>query len=95
MTDNEIRFGISAPFTGSTNELGNQTKLGIETAFRMLFFGALTGAKLLRRTPPDRYVFKYRASYVEETDAVVHYLVKVRHLRPERIVVFAQHDLRR
>jgi branched-chain amino acid transport system substrate-binding protein len=155
MTDNEIRFGISAPFTGSANELGNEMKLGIETAFSlindaggitgrqlrlvaaddgyeprrtaetmkqlyenqqvfgfignvgtptaavavpyalehgMLFFGALTGAKLLRRTPPDRYVFNYRASYVEETDAVVHYLVKVRHLRPEQIAVLAQHD---
>jgi branched-chain amino acid transport system substrate-binding protein len=155
MTDNEIRFGISAPFTGSASELGNQMKLGIETAFnlindahgtngrqlrlfaaddgyeptrtaetmkqlyenqqvfgfignvgtptavvavpyalehRMLFFGALTGANLLRRTPPDRYVFNYRASYVEETDAVVRYLVKVRHLRPDRIAVFAQHD---
>ena len=59
---------------------------------RMLFFGALTGAELLRRTPPDRYVFNYRASYVEETNAVVHYLVKVKRLRPEQIAVFAQHD---
>jgi branched-chain amino acid transport system substrate-binding protein len=58
----------------------------------MLFFGALTGAELLRRTPPDRYVFNYRASYVEETNAVVHYLVKVKRLRPEQIAVFAQHD---
>ena len=30
---------------------------------RMLFFGAFTGADLLRRDPPDRYVFNYRASY--------------------------------
>src|SRR6516165_7849876 len=41
---------------------------------RMLFFGAFTGASLLRRDPPDRYVFNYRASYAEETDAVVRYL---------------------
>ena len=59
---------------------------------RMPFFGALTGAELLRRTPPDRYVFNYRASYVEETNAVVNYLVKVKHMRPEQIAVFAQHD---
>ena len=59
---------------------------------RMLFFGAFTGASLLRRDPPDRYVFNYRASYVEETDAVVRYLVKVRGLRPEQIAVFAQQD---
>jgi branched-chain amino acid transport system substrate-binding protein len=155
VTDNEIRLGISAPFTGSAKELGNQMKLGIETAFnlinesggihgrqlrlvaaddgyepmraaetmkelyekqqvfgfvgnvgtptavvalpyalerRMLFFGAFTGAGLLRRDPPDRYVFNYRASYAEETDAVVRYLVKMRGLRPEQIAVFAQQD---
>jgi ABC-type branched-subunit amino acid transport system substrate-binding protein len=155
VTDNEIRFGISAAFTGSAKELGNQMKLGIQTAFnlindaggihgrqlklvaaddgyeptrtaetmkelyekqqvfgfignvgtptavvglryalerRTLFFGAFTGAGLLRRDPPDRYVFNYRASYAEETDAVVRYLVKMRGLRPEQIAVFAQQD---
>ena len=59
---------------------------------KMLFFGAFTGAGLLRRDPPDRYVFNYRASYAEETDAVVRYLVRVRRLRPEQIAVFAQED---
>jgi branched-chain amino acid transport system substrate-binding protein len=59
---------------------------------RMLFFGAFTGANLLRRDPPDRYVFNYRASYAEETDAVVRYLMKVRRVRPEQIAVFAQQD---
>jgi branched-chain amino acid transport system substrate-binding protein len=155
VTDTEIRLGISAPFTGSAKELGNQMKLGIQTAFnlindsggmhgrqlrlvaaddgyeptrtaetmkelyekeqvfgfignvgtptaviglpyalerRSLFFGAFTGAGLLRRDPPDRYVFNYRASYAEETDAVVRYLVKMRGLRPEQIAVFAQQD---
>jgi branched-chain amino acid transport system substrate-binding protein len=155
VTDSEIRFGISAPFTGAAKELGIQMKLGIQTAFNMandadgingrraklvvaddgyeptrtpdtmkqlfekqqvfgfvgnvgtptavvslpyalehhaLFFGAFTGADLLRRDPPDRYVFNYRASYAEETDAVVRYLVKIRHLRPDQIAVFAQHD---
>ncbi len=57
-----------------------------------LFFGAFTGAGLLRRDPPDRYVFNYRASYAEETYAAVRYLVKVRKLRPEQIAVFAQQD---
>jgi ABC-type branched-subunit amino acid transport system substrate-binding protein len=155
ITDDEIRFGISAPFSGAAKELGRQMKLGIETAFnrvndaggihgrqlrliaaddgydpartaetmrqlyekdqvfgiignvgtptavvaapyalerRMLFFGAFTGAGLLRRDPPDRYIFNYRASYAEETDAVVRYLVKIRRLRPEQIAVFAQQD---
>ena len=51
-----------------------------------------TGANLLRRDPPDRYVFNYRASYAEETDAEVRYLMKVRRVRPEQIAVFAQQD---
>jgi ABC-type branched-subunit amino acid transport system substrate-binding protein len=59
---------------------------------KMLFFGAFTGAGLLRSDPPDRYVFNYRASYAEETSAVVHYLVKVKRLKPEQIAVFAQQD---
>jgi ABC-type branched-subunit amino acid transport system substrate-binding protein len=59
---------------------------------RMLFFGAFTGAGLLRSDPPDRYVFNYRASYAEETAAVVNYLVKVKRLSPEQIAVFAQQD---
>jgi branched-chain amino acid transport system substrate-binding protein len=155
VTDREIRFGISAPFTGPAKELGQHMKQGIEAAFnvananggvygrqlrlvaaddgyeptrtsatmkqlyetdqvfglvgnvgtptavvalpyaldrKMLFFGAFTGAGLLRNDPPDRYVFNYRASYAEETAAVVNYLVKVRRLLPEQIAVFAQQD---
>lgn len=60
---------------------------------QMLFFGAFSGANLLRRDPPDRYVLNYRASYAEETNAAVDYLVKVRRLKPDQIVVFAQQDL--
>ncbi len=59
---------------------------------KMLFFGPFTGASLLRKEPPDRYVFNYRASYVEETAATVRYLVETRRIRPEHIAVFAQDD---
>jgi ABC-type branched-subunit amino acid transport system substrate-binding protein len=155
VTDSEIRFGISAAFSGPAKELGQNMKRGIDTAFnaandaggvfgrqlrliaaddgyetsraaitmkhlyekeqifgvignvgtptavvalpyalerKMLFFGAFTGAGLLRNDPPDRYVFNYRASYAEETSATVHYLVKVRRLKPSQIAVFAQQD---
>ena len=155
VTDKEVLFGMAAPFSGASRELGRQMQIGVETAFgqinsaggangrllqlvaaddgyepektadamhllydkekvfgfignvgtptaavalpfaldhRALFFGAFTGASLLRRDPPDRYVFNYRASYAEETKAVVHYLVKVRRIQPKEIVVFAQQD---
>lgn len=59
---------------------------------RMLFFGAFTGANVLRNEPPDRYVFNYRASYSEETAASVHYLVTARGIKPEEIAVFSQDD---
>jgi branched-chain amino acid transport system substrate-binding protein len=59
---------------------------------RMLFYSPFTGANLLRRDPPDRYVFNTRASYAEETEAAVKYLVKLRRLKPEQIAVFAQQD---
>jgi ABC-type branched-subunit amino acid transport system substrate-binding protein len=155
VTDREIRFGMSAPFSGPSKELGQQLRLGIQTAFnlanekggvngrqlkliaaddgyeptktaetmaqlynndqvfgfignvgtptamvsvpfalerRALFFGPFSGASMLRRDPPDRYVFNVRASYAQETEAVVRYLVKVRRLKPEQIAVFAQQD---
>ena len=60
---------------------------------KMLFFGAFTGANLLRQVPPDHYVFNYRASYSEETEAAVRYLVRVRGLQPKEIAVFAQQEL--
>jgi hypothetical protein len=121
VSDKEILFGMAAPFSGASRELGRQMQIGVETAFgqinsaggvngrllrlvaaddgyepektadamhllydkekvfgfignvgtptaavalpfaldhRALFFGAFTGASLLRRDPPDRYVFK-------------------------------------
>ena len=59
---------------------------------KALFFGAFTGAPLLRKDPPDRYVFNYRASYAEETAAAVRYLIEVRRIKPTEIAVFAQND---
>ena len=59
---------------------------------KMIFFGPFTGAGLLRRDPPDRYVFNYRASYAEETAAIMKYLVDVKRIKPEEVAVFAQQD---
>ncbi|HEX9051959.1 MAG TPA: ABC transporter substrate-binding protein [Anaeromyxobacter sp.] len=59
---------------------------------KVVFFGAFTGGELLRKQPPDRYVFNYRPSYAEETSAAVRWLVKVRRVAPSRIAVFSQDD---
>ncbi|WP_339911189.1 ABC transporter substrate-binding protein [Symmachiella dynata] len=57
-----------------------------------LFFAPLTGASLLREDPPDRYIFNYRASYQDETAALVKYFVESLQISPEQIAVFAQND---
>jgi ABC-type branched-subunit amino acid transport system substrate-binding protein len=59
---------------------------------KVVFFGALSGGPLLRKVPPDRYVFNYRPSYAEETAAAVRYLVDVRRIPPQQISVFHQDD---
>jgi ABC-type branched-subunit amino acid transport system substrate-binding protein len=154
VTENEITLGMSAVFSGPSRELGENMKLGLETAFwsansaggvhgrklrlvalddgyeasrvaatmqdlferrvfavignvgtptsvvaapiaskqKTIFFGAFTGAPVLRQDPPDRYVFNYRASYREETAASVRYLTEVQKIPIDQIVVFAQED---
>jgi ABC-type branched-subunit amino acid transport system substrate-binding protein len=61
-------------------------------AHKVPFLGAFTGSGLLRRDPPDRYVFNYRASYEDETAKMIGYLVDVKKLPDHSIVVFAQND---
>jgi ABC-type branched-subunit amino acid transport system substrate-binding protein len=56
------------------------------------FFGAFTGAGILRRVPPDRYVINYRASYAEETAAMVQALITNGRLKPNEIAFFTQRD---
>jgi len=155
VTNDEIKLGMSAPFSGPSKELGREMEIGLRTYFRhindqggvagrkidlvalddgydperalanmqelfvqrqifgaignvgtptaektlpymlekeMLFFGAFTGAPLLRKDPPDRFVFNFRASYDEETAAIIEYFLQVRQIKPEQIAVFAQQD---
>lgn len=57
-----------------------------------LYYGAYTGAGILRKTPPDRYVINYRASYAEETEAMVNGLISHGGLKPHEIAFFTQRD---
>ncbi len=56
-----------------------------------LLYGAYTGAGVLRKTPPDRYIINYRASYAEETAAMVDGLMAAG-IKPEEIAFFTQND---
>jgi ABC-type branched-subunit amino acid transport system substrate-binding protein len=79
-------------FLGNVGTPTAEVALPLALEHRRVFFGAYTGAGLLRRDPPDRYVFNYRASYAEETAEIVQYLLAVRRIQPDQIAVFAQQD---
>ena len=64
----------------------------IANAMKTPFFGAYTGAGVLRKKPPDRYVINFRASYAEETAAMVDALVDVAKIAPTEIAFFTQRD---
>ena len=59
---------------------------------KTLLFAPFTGAGVLRKAPPDRYVINYRASYAEETAAMIDPLIKIGHLKPKEIAFFTQRD---
>ncbi len=152
VTTDSILFGLAAPFSGPSKELGRQMRVGLEAAFgqaneaggvhgrklsvvpeddgldptrtpgalralwekrkvfalvgnvgaanamasvpfvlerRTLLLGAFSGAQVLRRDPPDRYVFNLRASDAEEAVAVVRFLIR-RGIRPEQLALFGE-----
>ncbi|HEX4944537.1 MAG TPA: ABC transporter substrate-binding protein [Usitatibacteraceae bacterium] len=65
-----------------------QASLPIFTAAKVPFVGAFTGAELLR-SPFNRYVFNVRASYFDETEAIIQHLTA---MSVNRIAVFYQND---
>jgi ABC-type branched-subunit amino acid transport system substrate-binding protein len=59
---------------------------------KTLLFAPFAGGPILRNTPPDRYVINFRASYDEETQAIIDALIDVAGLKPEEIAFFTQKD---
>jgi branched-chain amino acid transport system substrate-binding protein len=59
---------------------------------QVLLFAPYSGASMLRRDPPDRYVFNFRPSFAEETSAAIGYLMKDRKVKLNEIAVFSQDD---
>lgn len=64
----------------------------IANEYKVPFFGAFTGAGVLRRPTPDRYIVNYRASYNQEADEMIRGLTEVLSIRPEEIAFFTQND---
>jgi hypothetical protein len=61
---------------GSIGDEAAKNVLKITNEQEVLHFGALSGSQLLRREPPDSFVFTYRPSYGAETAAAIDYLTK-------------------
>jgi branched-chain amino acid transport system substrate-binding protein len=59
---------------------------------KTLLFAAYAGGPVLRNEPPDRYVINFRASYAEETAAMLEALTGIAGLKPEEIAFFTQRD---
>lgn len=74
---------VGTPTAIVTVPIANETKT--------LLFGAFTGAGVLRKSPPDRYVINYRASYAEETAAMIDGIMAAG-IKPEEIAFFTQND---
>src|SRR5947209_6583613 len=66
----------------------SQAALPIFTEARVPFVGPFTGAELLRE-PVNPYVFNVRASYFDETEAIVQHLTA---MSIDRIAIFYQND---
>ncbi len=66
----------------------SQASLPIFTEARVPFVGPFTGAELLRN-PVNPYIFNVRASYFDETEAIVQHLTA---MSVNRIAVFYQND---
>lgn len=76
---------------GAVGTPTSQVSLPIATANKILFFGAVSGASLLRTSPPNPYVINFRASYDQEIDEIIGGLLAIG-IKPADIAVFAQKD---
>ncbi|MFO0929143.1 MAG: ABC transporter substrate-binding protein [Gemmataceae bacterium] len=79
-------------FIGNVGTPTTEVTLPLILERKRVLFAPYTGAPFIRKNPPARYVFNYRASYAEETAALVRYLTTVRKVPPRAIAVFAQND---
>jgi branched-chain amino acid transport system substrate-binding protein len=58
---------------------------------KVIFYGAYTGANVLRHNPPAAYVFNYRASYDQEMKTIIDEIL-TRGISIKRIGIFLQQD---
>lgn len=74
---------VGTPTANVTVPIANENKT--------LLFGAFTGAGVLRKKPPQRYIINYRASYAQETSNMIDGLLSIG-IKPKEIALFTQND---
>ena len=74
---------VGTPTADKTWKIANEKQV--------VFYGAYTGANILRLSPPAAYVFNYRPSYDQEMDAIVADIVK-QGISIKSIGLFLQND---
>lgn len=94
-TGPNMRELVTADVLSIVGNVGTPTAIvsvPIANESKTLLLGAYTGAGVLRKEPADRYVINYRASYAEETGAMVDALIEHGGLAAEEIAFFTQRD---
>ena len=74
---------VGTPTAARTEPLAN--------AKSVVFYGAFTGADILRQTPPKAYTFNFRPSYDQEMQVIVDHLL-AQGVSPRKVAFFLQHD---
>jgi ABC-type branched-subunit amino acid transport system substrate-binding protein len=88
LTDNKKVFA----FVGNTGSAAVEAYFNDLMDKQVVLYGSHSGGSFLRNAPPDRYVFNFRASDMEEAAAAVRYLMAVRRFTPSEIAFFGQDD---
>lgn len=57
----------------------------------VVFYGAYTGADILRKSPPEPFVFNFRASYQQEMEIIIDHIIS-QGISPRQIAFFLQDD---
>ncbi len=83
-------YGVLA-VVGNVGTPTAKVTVPLANANNVPLIGAFTGAGLLRQQPPDRYIVNYRASYEEETAAIINAILE-QGIHAEQIAFFTQHD---
>jgi len=76
---------------GDTGTPTNLVTLPIIDKDKVIFFAPYSSSELLRKTPPDRYVFNLRASNYEEVSSLIKGILSTG-IKPDDLAIFAQND---